>query len=423
VLAVFRLRLLPLALLWSASAALAGSDPALDFSRERAMGHVHALANLQSRTAGTSGESKAIKYVASKLRSAGLDVRTEPFEFTGFDLIRATLRAGDLTVEPTRVLFDPYRSPGVMKAGVAFVSAETVNSDRGVRDIELSRRIVITTKEANSFRIALRDPTAIAVVSNEDFAKLQVAGAAQAELATIGKLTIVHSANLVANTRPMKPAGDIILSAHIDSAGTPGAQDNASGVALVLELAQHLSRLDLPFRLRFVFFGAEEFGLLGSRAYVEQHHEDLQRCQLLFNLDSVGGKEIYIDMRGGVRNVSPTRGVSQMPREYSGKATGSVNGRWGLLHNRFPDASNVPAWLQTAILDAVQELGYPIHQSQGAGSDHAVFADAGIVATDIATGGLKSHVPEDLPDQIDSATLERVARIVAGVVRRIQPQR
>ena len=206
-------------------------------------------------------------------------------------------------------------------------------------------------------------------------------------------------------------------------AGTPGAQDNASGVAVLLELARHLSRLDLPFRLRFVFFGAEELGLLGSRAYLEQHHEDLQRCRLLFNLDSVGGKEIYIDMRGGVRNVSPTRGVSQMPREYSGRATGAVDGRWALLHNPFPDASNVPAWLQTAILDAVQELGYPIHQSQGAGSDHAIFADAGIVATDIVAGGLKSHVPEDLPDQIDPATLERVARIVACVVTRIQPQR
>jgi hypothetical protein len=36
---------------------------------------------------------------------------------------------------------------------------------------------------------------------------------------------------------------------------------------------------------------------------------------LLFNLDSVGGKEIYIDMRGGVRNVPGTRGVSRMPCE------------------------------------------------------------------------------------------------------------
>jgi Zn-dependent M28 family amino/carboxypeptidase len=282
---------------------------------------------------------------------------------------------------------------------------------------------VITSREANSFRIARRDPAAIAVVSEADFAKLQATGATNAELATIGTLTTVRSANLVASTRALKPAGDVILSAHIDSAGTPGAQDNASGVAVLLELARHLSRLDLPFRLRFVFFGAEEIGLVGSRAYLEQHQEDLQRCQLLFNMDSVGGKEIYIDMRGGVRNVSRTRGVSQIPREYSGKATRAVSGRWALLHDPFPDASNVPAWLQTAILDVVKELGYPIHQAQGASSDHAAFADAGIVATDIVAGGIKSHVPEDLPDQIDPATLERVARIVAGVVTRIQPQR
>jgi hypothetical protein len=420
---MWKLHPLSLAVLWSASAALAGSNPALEFSRERAMGHVRALANLKSRTAGSSGESKAIMYVAGKLRRAGLDVRTERFSFTGFDLVRATLRVGGLSVEPTRVLFDPYRSTDVIKASVAFVPAETVNSDRGVRNVELSGRIVITTREANSFRIALRNPAAIAVVSNEDFAKLQAAGVTNAELATIGKLTTVRSANLVASTRAVKPAGDVILSAHIDSAGTPGAQDNASGVAVVLELAQHLSRLDLPFRLQFIFFGAEEVGLVGSRAYVEQHQADLQRCQLLFNLDSVGGKDIYIDMRGGVRNVSPSRGVSQMPREYSGKATRGVSGRWALLHNPFPDASNVPAWLQTAILDAVKELDDTIHQTQGASSDHTVFADAGVVATDIVAGGIKSHVPEDLPDQIDPATLERVARIVAGVVTRIQPQR
>lgn len=96
VIAILKFRPLSLAVLWYASAAVAGSNPA--------------LANLKSRTAGTSGESKAIKYVAGKLRRVGLDVRTEPFNFTGFDLVRATLRAGGLSVEPTRVLFDPYRS-------------------------------------------------------------------------------------------------------------------------------------------------------------------------------------------------------------------------------------------------------------------------------------------------------------------------
>jgi hypothetical protein len=47
-----------------------------------------------------------------------------------------------------------------------------------------------------------------------------------------------------------------------------------------------------------------------------------------------------------------------------------------------------------------------------------VFSEAGIVATNIAIGGIKSHTPDDVPEQIDPASLERAARIVAGVVTR-----
>ena len=78
----------------------------------------------------------------------------------------------------------------------------------------------------------------------------------------------------------------------------------------------------------------------------------------------------------------------------------------------------MPPWLQNAILDSVGELGYQIHQSRGAGSDHRTFTDAGMAATDIASDGLKIHSSEDLPDQIIPATLEKTARIVTGVVSR-----
>jgi hypothetical protein len=43
------------------------------------------------------------------------------------------------------------------------------------------------------------------------------------------------------------------------------------------------------------------------------------------------------------------------------------------------------------------------------------------VATDIAIGGLKTHVPEDTPEKIDSASLEKAARIVTGAVTRVRP--
>ncbi len=167
--------------------------------------------------------------------------------------------------------------------------------------LDLAQRVVVTTNQASYFRIAARQPAAIVFVSDSDFEKLKGTGATHAELLTKGTIRTVRSANLVATTRGRKAGREIILSAHINSAGTPGAQDNASGVAVLLELAQFLPRLDLPFRLRFVFFGAEEEGRLGSKAYLDRHRADLQTCQLLFNMDSVGRKDIWIDMRGGVR--------------------------------------------------------------------------------------------------------------------------
>ena len=78
----------------------------------------------------------------------------------------------------------------------------------------------------------------------------------------------------------------------------------------------------------------------------------------------------------------------------------------------------MPPWLQNAILDSVRVLGYQINQSRGASSDHRTFTDAGMFATDIATDGLKIHSPEDLPEQIIPASLEKTARIVTGVVTR-----
>ncbi len=59
-----------------------------------------------------------------------------------------------------------------------------------------------------------------------------------------------------------------------DYEGVPGADDNASGVALVLEAARVLSQYDSDYTTRFIAFDAEEWGLAGSEAYVEDHIDD-----------------------------------------------------------------------------------------------------------------------------------------------------
>jgi hypothetical protein len=77
----------------------------------------------------------------------------------------------------------------------------------------------------------------------------------------------------------------VVIGAHYDSveAGL-GADDNASGVGILLELAALLKDVPAPYTIHFVAFGAEEAGLLGSQAYVEEMSGDVIG---MINLDSV----------------------------------------------------------------------------------------------------------------------------------------
>ena len=82
----------------------------------------------------------------------------------------------------------------------------------------------------------------------------------------------------------------LVIGAHYDTTpNSPGANDNGSGVAAVLVVAEELSDDELPFDLRFVLFGAEEIGLNGSFAYVEGLGEGgSENILAMINLDVVG---------------------------------------------------------------------------------------------------------------------------------------
>lgn len=70
-------------------------------------------------------------------------------------------------------------------------------------------------------------------------------------------------------------AGVIVVGAHFDSVSNPGADDNATGTALVLELARVLAQYELGTTVRFVLFDREEQGLRGSAAYVAAHGDEV----------------------------------------------------------------------------------------------------------------------------------------------------
>ena len=91
------------------------------------------------------------------------------------------------------------------------------------------------------------------------------------------------------------PDSFIVITAHYDHLGGigsnvffPGANDNASGVSMVLNLMRYFKAHPLPKSIAFVFFSGEEAGLLGSRFFTEHSPFLLKNINTLINLDLLG---------------------------------------------------------------------------------------------------------------------------------------
>ncbi len=96
----------------------------------------------------------------------------------------------------------------------------------------------------------------------------------------------------------------ILIGAHYDAVpGTPGADDNATGVAVLLELAAVFSATPLTkYPVRLVAFDLEEYGLLGSTAYAQQLKQAKEKLRLMLSLEMLGycndaqGSQTYPDI-------------------------------------------------------------------------------------------------------------------------------
>lgn len=95
------------------------------------------------------------------------------------------------------------------------------------------------------------------------------------------------SGNLVARIPGADPSRAMILSGHIDSPNAPGAMDDGSGSAIVLEVARVLdaAQVQPPTDLYLVWFGSEELGLYGAFHFVSTHQELLDRTVAMLQID------------------------------------------------------------------------------------------------------------------------------------------
>ncbi len=111
--------------------------------------------------------------------------------------------------------------------------------------------------------------------------------------------------NVLGLIEGQNPDSVIVIMAHYDHFGMmgqamfPGANDNASGVAMLLSLAQHYGANQPEYSLLFAAFGAEELGLIGSKYFVEHPPIDISTIKFFLNFDLAGTGDEGIQVVNG----------------------------------------------------------------------------------------------------------------------------
>jgi hypothetical protein len=208
------------------------------------------------------------------------------------------------------------------------------------------------------------------------------------------------------------PEEIVLLGAHYDSVlGSPGANDNATGTAAVLEMARLFRDRKLARTIRFVAFANEEppffyTELMGSRAYARRSRDQGERIVAMLSIETIG---YYSDQKGSQRYPFPFRFFYPATANFIG-FVGNISSRDLVYrciasfreHVAFPsEGVAAPGW--------ITGIGW---------SDQWSFWKAGypaIMVTDTALYRYEDyHTSEDTLGKIDFA---RTARVVAGLAK------
>lgn len=136
-----------------------------------------------------------------------------------------------------------------------------------------------------------------------------------------------------------------IIGAHYDSANNPGADDNASGVALMLEAARILSQYPSEYTIRYIAFDLEESGLYGSKAYVQAHPNDDIRGMISADMVAYDPNTNVARIFGRTASNPIKNALAAAVAEYSGGLTTIIGGDFPASNHAPFEAGNIQACL------------------------------------------------------------------------------
>ena len=347
-----------------------------------------------NRAAGSAGERATAEYVAGRLRAAGYRVAVEEVSVPAFsERSEPRLTAGSRSYEARTLQFSGSGSiTGTVRAAGLGCSAEALAALRR-GDVALIQRGTCSFREkalaaqrAGAAAVLIADAQPVRGSLQRTGVRIPVlaVGASAAGLAgervrvaVDAASTIRRSPSVIGETGAAGARRVVMAGGHLDSVPEgPGLNDNGSGVAALLEIAEELGGRRVPdgTALRFAFWGAEEIGLVGSRRYVDGlSRAERRRIAAYLNLDMVGSQDAE-------------------PAVYDGDAAIEA----ALRRRLGPDTPQ---------------------RDLGGASDHAPFAAAGIPVGGIFTGLDDCyHRRCDTLDNVDRAVLTTSARAAGAAL-------
>ena len=283
-------------------------------SRSRADRDVLELVNLGSREAGTQKSEKALAYLSLEYQKAGYETEVQTFTYPKFEDRGSSIVVNDNTISGRALNGSPAASPTA-----SIVVVPNLGRKEDFARIDVSGKIAVVKRGEIRFSDKASNAEAagavgLIIVNNApgnfvgtldreiNIPVLSISGDRGKSLLqdtsdkprtltlkvdTVRRL--VTGRNLIAR-RANSTQPKVIVGGHYDSvSGSPGANDNASGTAVVLELARRLAPTPQADRIWFVAFDGEEDGLHGSRAFVDKATPQfLSQLAAMMNFDMVG---------------------------------------------------------------------------------------------------------------------------------------
>jgi aminopeptidase YwaD len=390
------------------------SASATTFSGDNAYNHVKELAGtIGIRAAGTAGERKAGDYIENYFKQLGLATERPPVEFTttrdngsaftyqdknGQNVV---LKGNALNLSGNGKLSAPLSYAGLgldgqipsgsLQGKIALVQRGQISFSEKVDNAVAAGAIgvVIFNSEDGPLNSAtLSKPASVPVLglSKTDGENLRDTIKAGTNISGELNVNITNTTLKMTNVLGLQPAVAVrenapilIIGGHYDSVPAgPGANDNASGTAVMMELARVLKDRYPRYEIRYLGFAGEEIGLAGSSEYVRTlSPAERQRIVAMINIDMISvGPQFLV---GGTPELTQM-GMNAAMAEGAG------------------DVQVMPSRLAAA-------------------SDHYPFQEAGIkVLFFNRQDDVNYHKPGDTPDKVQPERLAQTGRIVMKVI-------